>query len=236
MTDAKPGEVYERFAKAFAAVAPIRKAQKNAHHGYTYRGIDDVLNALHDVLAEHGLFYVPRCVGEAYEEWKTSKGGRLQVARLKYEFVFYAPDGSSFPVGPVVGQAADTDDKAPMQALSQAAKPALLHAFCIQTEDTHDADAASPVSQAGGRVDPLASPEQLDDLQAVLKQTGEVLGAAAEKKARTWIHENYGVPTYDALTAENADHAIDRLTKRVAVAQAEQAAASSGEPKQEALT
>lgn len=148
--------VYGQFAKAFAAVGAIGKGQKNQHHGYSFRGIDDVLNHLHGVLADHELFYLPRLVAESYEEWQTSKGGRLQVARLTYEFVFYATDGSTLVAGPVVGQSADTDDKAPMQALSQAAKVALLHAFCIKTEDLVDADTQSAVSEQGGRV---AAPE-----------------------------------------------------------------------------
>lgn len=174
-------EVHERFAKALAAVGPIAKAQRNQHHGYAYRGIDDVMDALHSVLADHGLFYVPRCVGEEYDEWKTSKGGRLQVARLAYEFVFYAPDGSSLEVGPVVGQAADTDDKAPMQALSQAAKPALLHAFCIPTEA--DADSASPVSSAGGREAPQRQTPEPTGIALPLTRVSRIVGVSPEQVA-----------------------------------------------------
>lgn len=144
--------VHEQFAKALSAVGAISKGQKNSHHGYAFRGIDDVINALHGVLADHQLFYVPRLDHAEYDEWQTSRGGRLQVARLHYCLDFYATDGTSMTVGPVVGQSADTDDKAPMQALSQAAKVGLLHAFCIPTQEMGDADRRSPLSDGGGRV------------------------------------------------------------------------------------
>lgn len=200
------GTVYERFALALADMGPIAKAQRNAHHGYQYRGIDDVMDAIHTVLAKHGLFYVPRCVGESYEEWKTSKGGRLQVARLSYEFIFYAPDGTTLTVGPVVGQSADTDDKAPMQALSQAAKPALLHAFCVPTSEAKDGDAASPVTAAGGR--PNEDPpdeitqEQVDDLKTLKAKVGD----EAEAKVLAWAK----VSALEDMTGGQAKAVIEK--------------------------
>lgn len=208
------GEVYGRFAKAFAALGPIRKEQRNAHHNYAFRGIDDVLNAIHDVLEAQELFYVPRCVGEAYEEWKTSKGGRLQVARLSYEFEFFAPDGSSLVAGPVVGQAADTDDKAPMQALSQAAKPALIHAFCIQT-DAPDADAQSPITAAGGRHDEVApeiTQEQLDDIKALVAK----LPADELEQIQSKVFAGFHVAAWDELNRTQAENVRTRLAQKVA--------------------
>lgn len=201
----EPGKVHAKFAAAFASVGAIAKASKNKHHGYAYRGIDDVLNALHGVLADQGLFYVPRMVGEAYDEWQTSKGGRLQVARIAYEFIFYADDGSSLTVGPVIGQSADTDDKAPMQALSQAAKYALLQAFCVPTEDVVDADATSTVHEAGGRSGPSLS-EQLAALDQVIVEA-KAAGIEGDYDAtRDWAAES----------VDNARTAAGRLRKAIA--------------------
>lgn len=201
----EPGKVYAKFAAAFASVGAIAKASKNKHHGYSYRGIDDVLNALHGVLADQGVFYTPRMVGEAYDEWQTAKGGRLQVARIAYEFVFYADDGSSLIVGPVVGQSADTDDKAPMQALSQAAKYALLQAFCIPTEDVVDPDASSTVHAAGGREGPSIAGE-LRTLDAVI----------AEAKAAGIEGDYDATREWASGSSDNARTATGRLRKAIA--------------------
>lgn len=205
-------DVHERFARALSAIGAIPKASKNTHHGYAYRGIDDVMGALHGVLADHGLFYVPRMVDQAYEEWATSKGKRMQVARIAYEFVFYAADGSELVVGPVVGQSADTDDKAPMQALSQAAKYALLQAFCIPTEDMADGDAGSRVEAEGGRVaasppaEPVpASEETLGEVERLL---GLLDGLVDAEKSREFA----------AVSQQQAEQTVRVLTKRLAEA------------------
>lgn len=199
--------VHEQFAKAFAGVGAIAKGQKNAHHGYAYRGIDDVMNALHGVLAEHALFYVPRLVREDYEEWQTSKGNRLQLARGSYEFVFYAADGSDLVVGPVVGQSADTDDKAPMQALSQASKVALLQAFCVPTGDMAEGDSKSPVTADGGRSAAGASDKQVGMIKALVAKLPPDRQPAAEK----WLG-GLGFP--DSLGKKDASTAITTLQQQ----------------------
>jgi hypothetical protein len=208
---AAEGVIHERFAKAFAAVGAIAKGQRNSHHGYAYRGIDDVLNALHGVLADNEIFYIPRCVGEAYEEWETSNKKRLQVARLSYELVFYATDGSSLVVGPVVGQSADTDDKAPMQALSQAVKYALLQAFCIPTADTTDGDGTSPVTAQGGRAERTAEP------QPTSTETIERVDALIARAQALNIAGDYDAARAFAAQSEpNGKATIELLEKQIA--------------------
>lgn len=205
-------DVHELFAGAFAEVGAIAKASQNSHHGYAYRGIDDVMNVLHGVLAKHGLFYTPRCVGQVYEEWQTSKGKRMQVARLDYEFVFYAGDGSSLVVGPVVGQSADTDDKAPMQALSQAAKYALLQAFCIPTEDVADGDAVSAVDAQGGRVAPPAD----DVTLAAVNEHLDALATPQQHEIEEKTFNAYGISAWNELTQPQADKVLGRLRELTA--------------------
>lgn len=208
----EPGKVHAKFAAAFAAVGAIGKNQTNQHHRYAYRGIDDVLNALHGVLADQGLFYVPRAVSESYEEWSTSNNKRLQVARIGYEFVFYADDGSSLTVGPVIGQSADTDDKAPMQALSQAAKYALLQAFCIPTEEMADPDSSSTVDEQGGRVAPQPATEK-GRVIAALNKAG-VLDRFAD-----YLESVYGVAKWESLTEEDRAQVVKGVTEGDVIAQ-----------------
>lgn len=213
-------QVHERFVQALAQVSAVSKDKKNTFHNYSYRGIDDVMNALHGVLADVGLFYTPRLVAARYDEWATKKGDRQQVATLDYEFVFYAEDGTSLTVGPVVGQAADTDDKAPMKALSQAAKYALLQAFCIPTEDVDDPDAASPVSDAGGRTEPDEAHQALLNSLNVLLDSAEAMGLEVDRTAAV---------EFAAHTAGHAQTAVDRLEARIEEAKN----AGNGEPERQ---
>ena len=121
----------------------ITKNQKNRQQGYKYRGIDDVLNALSPLLAEHGLCVLPRVLSRVVTERTTTRGGALFYVVVEMEFDFvYASDGSRHTVK-IFGEAMDSADKATNKAMSAAYKYAAFQTFCIPTEGDNDADAAT---------------------------------------------------------------------------------------------
>ena len=142
------GKIYKQICSVMQEINAIGKDRRNQTQNFQYRGIDDVMNELHSVLAKCGVFVVPQVLDEARTTGKTKSGGDMFYTRLKIKFTFYAEDGS-FIESVVIGEAMDTGDKASNKALSVGLKYALLQVFCIPTEDEKDPDAQSPEPQAG---------------------------------------------------------------------------------------
>jgi len=119
----------------------ITKGRKNQQQGYSFRGIDDVLNALSPVLADLGLCVLPRMLSRECVERQTKSGGALFYVTVEAEFDFVcAEDGSKHTIK-TYGEAMDSADKATNKAMSAAYKYAAILAFAIPTEGDNDADA-----------------------------------------------------------------------------------------------
>lgn len=118
----------------------ITKGQKNAQHGFMYRGVDAVMNVFQPLLAKHKVFVVPEVLDSHREERQTRNGGNLIYTILKVKYTFYAEDGSN--VSAVVqGEGMDSADKSSNKAMSVAFKYACFQVFCIPTEEMKDPDA-----------------------------------------------------------------------------------------------
>ncbi len=142
------GQVYKSLIAVMKACGPIAKAQKNRDQGYSFRGIDDVFNSLHGIVADAGLVMFPHVVHSTTEDIfiKTRNGDRAAIRSsvwVKYRFI--ADDGSFAIAGPVLGQSIDYSDKAAGQAQSFAVKSALLAAFLIPVSDMPDGDKKQPI-------------------------------------------------------------------------------------------
>ena len=152
----------------------IAKGRRNQQQGYSFRGIDDVYNALAPLLARHHLIIVPRVLTREKTEQTTQKGGILFYVVVQVEFdIVCASDGSKITAC-TWGEAMDSADKATNKAMSAAYKYMAMQTFCIPTEGDNDADAShhevkanagslersSPKAQraTGGEAPPPASP------------------------------------------------------------------------------
>jgi len=134
--------------KAISAVARdmaevgISKDRENRQQGFSFRGIDQVYNALAPMLAKHGLVILPRITERTVTERVTQKGGVLFYVVVKAEFDFVATEDGSKHTVVTYGEAMDSGDKATNKAMSIAYKYAAFQTFCIPTEQTAiDADA-----------------------------------------------------------------------------------------------
>jgi len=148
-------EIFTRMTKIMQDVTGITKDRKNQAQGYSFRGIDDVYNELHDILAKHEVFTMSEILDEKSEEKTTAKGGLLLYRILKIKYTFYTIDGSSVSTV-VIGEGMDSGDKASNKAMSVAHKYALLQAFCIPTEDAKDPECDNPRPEPKPPVDDLA--------------------------------------------------------------------------------
>ena len=155
-------KIYQAITAAMKDIDAIGKNKKNLQQGYSFRGIDDAYNALHGILAKHGIFTVPQVLGKQSEERKTAKGGTLIFRIIDIKYIFYADDGSCVEAV-VVGEAMDSGDKASNKAMSTAHKYALLQVFAIPTEDLEDNDAPT--------IGAYISEEHILDIEARLSKT-----------------------------------------------------------------
>jgi len=170
-------KIYAAMADAMADVDAIGKDKRNGAQGFNFRGIDDVYNKLHGVMAKHRIFTAPEVIASESQERKTSKGGTLIYRILTIKYHFFCDDGSSVDVT-VIGEGMDSGDKASNKAMSIAHKYALFQVFMIPTEDIVDPDAETPP-----KIEPKASRETDADpeLLGIGEQMKSALASLAEK-------------------------------------------------------
>ena len=138
-------KVYAAIAGCIATLAKdgISKSRKNSQQGYSFRGIDDIFNALAPVLAANALCIIPRVLNREVTERQTKTGATLFYVVVDVEFdLVCAADGSRH-TAKVCGEAMDSADKATNKAMSAAYKYLALQLFCIPTEGDNDADAVT---------------------------------------------------------------------------------------------
>ena len=142
MTTAKK-DIHKRMIDIMKEVEFIGKDQKNESQGFKFRGIDDMYNYLHGIMAKHGVYSTAMIMGKEREERKSARGGILAFTTLHIKYTFVAEDGSSVSTE-VVGEGMDSGDKSSNKAMAVAHKYALLQAFMIPTAEQKDPDAESP--------------------------------------------------------------------------------------------
>lgn len=131
------GKIHAAIVAVMRDLGAISKGRRNTVQGYQFRGIDDVYNEIHDVLAQHGVFTVPAVLSERTEDRTTGKGSALIYRVLTIRYTFFADDGSSLEAV-VIGEGMDSGDKASNKAMSVAHKYALVQVFAIPTEESKD--------------------------------------------------------------------------------------------------
>lgn len=219
-------EVYGAISDVMAVMAKegISKDRKNQQQGYSFRGIDDVYNALGKVLADNRLVMLPRVIDRQREERKTAKGGILIYTILTVEFdLVSAKDGSMHMVR-MEGEAMDSADKSSNKAQSAALKYAALQVFMIPTEGDNDADAHTPEivaseprqrqtrDNAPAPTGPISN-TQFQEIANLIERTGTDSAAFCKAYSITAVNELPVAKFADALRHLNkklaAQEAID---------------------------
>jgi hypothetical protein len=162
----------------------IAKGHRNQQQGYSFRGIDDVYNALAPVIAKHGLVILPRCISRDLTERNSSKGGVIFSVVVEAEFDFVSShDGSKHTVK-TYGEAMDSADKATNKAMSAAYKYAAFQTFCIPTEGDNDADAVthnvSPKQDHAVACKLLSEAQTMEDLKSIYAKAFKVFQGDSE--------------------------------------------------------
>lgn len=167
--------IYKAIPAILADIGHIGK-DKECTQGarFKFRGIDDVYNAIHPLLATHKVFPTAKILDKSYTERESKSGGCLTFTKLTIEYTLWAEDGSSVKTE-AVGEAMDSGDKSCNKAMSVAYKYALFQLLCIPTEavdpDTEVHEPA-PAKAALTEAEKLQVAEILDALPT-LKTRGE---------------------------------------------------------------
>lgn len=192
--------IYSRIADAMKEVEAIGKERMNSHQGYKFRGIDDVYNTLHPILARNRLFTVPRVISERSEERESKSGGANIYRVLTVEYEVFTDDGSSITAC-VIGEGMDSGDKATNKALSVAHKMFFFQLFSIPVEgETIDSEVDShevlPKKQLKQLAEEVLSPrdEFLDLYAKVNVPDGKLIEYAAD------VREKKIIPTKEAIS------------------------------------
>lgn len=142
MNETSQPNIQTSLANVMEDVRQVAKNDRNTQQGFTFRGIDSVVNAVAPALRKHNVVVMPDVLDYTYE---TVEIGRNRTAmghvRLKVTYTFTGPAGDSLSAT-VVGEAMDSGDKATAKAMSVCFRTALLQALALPTDEV-DPDASS---------------------------------------------------------------------------------------------
>ena len=135
--------IHAQLAAIMADVEAVGKERRNPQQGFNFRGIEDVVNALHPIFAKHKVFVLSEVTGERTEERATKSGGSLIYRVLTVKVSFVSGEDGSRETVQVVGEGMDSGDKAANKAMSAALKYALSQTLILPYAMT-DGDADTP--------------------------------------------------------------------------------------------
>ncbi len=173
-------------------VRAVGKAEKHGQ-GWSFRGVDAVVNALAPACRARGLVVLPQVVSHEADWLPAANGKQMRSVVVTVKYVFTGPAGDCVEVVSV-GEAFDHGDKATAKAMSVAFRTALLQAFMLPTDepdpdhDVYEVAAGAPVSEfVPGNPD--SWPEMLSQAQA---KKAVLFAAGGDKGQAQALWEEYG--------------------------------------------
>ena len=209
-----------RVAGDIGAIAKNQKVQAGPAK-FNFRGVDDVLNTIHDPLVRHGVSIIPTGFDVLDQTVGVTKSGTAQqhlLGLVRYRIVGPAGD---YVEAAVVAEAQDTSDKAASKMMSMAYKYLAFQTFSIPVEgalEESDRD-SSPreVNHAGPQV-------TIEDVHNRIKAAADSLGTDMESITGKF-RESHGNLTMEQFYALPVDKVFP-FAQQVVQYAAKQAAAS----------
>ena len=181
--------IYGAIANIMKGTKAIAKGEKNEQQNFMFRGIDTIMNALHELFANNGVFILPEVIDYNVTEKVTNKGTILYYTRAKVKYHFIAEDSSEVCTVNV-GEAMDSGDKGMNKAMSAALKYALMQMLLIPTKEEKDSDTDTPEETRPKTISEIM--QSLDPVNdALLVQSlGDML-AATDKTSLVEVWNKY---------------------------------------------
>jgi hypothetical protein len=169
-----PPSTIARICRVMAEIGDIPKNGWNKAQSYYFRRIEDVTVRVRDVMSENGLVCIP-VESELIESipYETDKGKRAHSILVRQTYAFVSVDDDSDRVHiQMIGEGADSLDKATTKALTGAFKYALLQSFAIgEAGDDPDGESGADGSSGSDETPPesfSATPEDIERAKAAL--------------------------------------------------------------------
>lgn len=218
-------EAITNAATDIGAIAKNQRVQAGPAR-FTFRGIDDVLNAIHGPLVKHGVSIVPRgfdVIDNSVTE--TKKGAHQQHLLGVVHYRVYGPAGD-FVEAAVVAEALDTSDKASSKMMSMAYKYLAFQMFSIPVEGAlleSDQDSTERGDPTGGHQPPAHtdSGPTPAEIRGHYENAVRILGITVEEASAAW-RKNHGNITVDEFWALPVGEIVPHAREVVMEAKAKQ--------------
>jgi hypothetical protein len=207
MESDSPPPIHVAMSRVLAALPAIGKNRVNVQQKFNFRGVDDVLNALNPLLAEHGVIVVPhRVLARDTGVRQTKGGGTMYEVSLHVRYRFYGPAGD-YIEAEGWGEGTDSGDKATPKAMTGAYKYVLFQAFSISTEEASkvDADRYSPDESI-----PVAPKKVVEDLA---KRIATLTADQKTALKADWISGGLSPLAFGKFAAGDVDDASDLIAR-----------------------
>ena len=133
-----------KIAAVFKELGAVSKTGINQQQGFSYRSMEEITNALHPLMARHGVFIVPAKVRYERENRTTARGTLQAFTIVTVEYRIYCSESENSIEMESIGEAADTGDKSVGKAMTYAYKVLLQQLFTLCSSEREDPDAYSP--------------------------------------------------------------------------------------------
>ena len=162
--------IYQALNEVWAEVARVQKEDRveMGSGGYAYASETSTIEALRPAMIKAGIVSHPLTVEVlSFDNYETSRGGRMNHCRVRVTYRIAHVSGSWIDVQ-MIGEGADTGDKAQNKAITCAQKYALWQTFLVARGDDPDAQGSDHQERA---TTPAAEPAVWETaLRAVMFQ------------------------------------------------------------------
>lgn len=237
-----PLNVYQALAWVQDQLTAVGKNRQQSGPGpkFSFRGIDDVYNALHPLLGQAGLLITGQAESFHTEDHYWSKGSPKEKVESKavvmVRFRVFASDGSKLPKSlcPLVpAEGVDNSDKGSGKAWSYAYKTAISSMFSLPTDDpAHDNEQRLQADVESGWWDLWPTKAAHDDFRSdnisimrKLKQTNP----DGLEEVKQWM-ETTGLMVDGRVISQVAKEAMAAWSDRLSLAVSNRAESSDAEP------
>lgn len=218
-------QIFTLMPRLMDEIGPIAKDRKNAGLNYRFRGVDDVLNAMHPAMVKLGISTEVKCHSLQSETTVEDTGAKKRLVfrvLLLMDVAFIATDGSRI-THTAAGEGIDfASDKASNKAMSAAFKYACFLGLCIPVDDGTLADSDSTTRKIESPSTPTAPviPTLSGDTVAtppklIQGQIDEILSMAQAAELPPDVLQavvaKYGVSKLSEMTLEMGQDLVRKL-------------------------
>lgn len=187
-----------RVARDIDAIGKLTAAERGRGGGtgtptYAFRSIEDIMNALHPILVEHGVLIVPVAdhITSTFHERTTSSGNKSVTTQVhqRVEYHVYGPMGD-YVIAAAFGEGNDVSDKAVNKSTSGALKYLLTTLFSIPTENLYDDGDTSSVETFTGTERPTPDTDALYERREAMRDTVAAMPDEVQQRVVSYLRDN----------------------------------------------